>query len=257
MVAQDLPFSGRERVNLLNVFLDIIPPEDLLEFTLKYINSPVDNSPPGKNIVLLSLWDLLRARRNHQYRRFVHNAALVIPISKSLLSGARFLKGIAPVRYMPFHFIVELLSILESREYTVYLLGGKDDVLKKAEKNIRLTFPRLRIIGRCAASFRKHDEGAIVEAIRKTAPQLLLVGRGVRGGEMWIARNDERLNRGLRLWCSDLFNVFAKKRRRPSDRVFNLGLEAFFYCFHNPLKFFRFFSYLRYKILLLFYKLSR
>jgi N-acetylglucosaminyldiphosphoundecaprenol N-acetyl-beta-D-mannosaminyltransferase len=256
---EEPPLITRERIRLLNVILDIIPHEELSEFILELLKTPKKNAPQTQstNIVLLSLWDFLRTRRNPEYSSYVRNAGMVIPISKSLVTGTKFLKTKAPVRYMPFRFFVNLLSILERRENTVYLLGGKEHILKKAENNIRQTFPRLRIVGRCAASFRKQEEGAIVEAIRKAAPQLLLVGRGIRGEELWIARNQDKLSRGIRIWCSDLFDVFAEQKKRPSDRIFDLGLEAITYCFQNPLKLFRIFPYLYFKFMLLFCKISR
>jgi N-acetylglucosaminyldiphosphoundecaprenol N-acetyl-beta-D-mannosaminyltransferase len=157
---------------------------------------------------------------------------------------------------MPFNFVISLLTILEKRELTVYLLGSRNSVLQKTEKNIRQTFPRLRIVGRHVSSFRRQEEARIVEAIHKAAPHLLLVGKETRGGEIWIGRNSARLGRGLKLWCSDLFDVFAEKKQRPSEAVFERGLEGLGYCFRSPFKFFRFFSYLRYKFLLLIYKLS-
>jgi N-acetylglucosaminyldiphosphoundecaprenol N-acetyl-beta-D-mannosaminyltransferase len=245
---------GRERISLLKVPLDIVPPEqlsgviyDLLEPAERFPGSYLE----GQNIVLLSLWDLLRARRNGEYRAFVQSAALVIPISKSLVGGARFLTGKTPVRYMPFDFVVKVLTLLEAREYSAYLLGSGGKVLGKTEKNIRQTFPSLRIVGRYAGAFKKQDEAAILEAIRKAAPSLLLVGKGIRGKELWIARNHGRLSRGLRLWCSDLFDIFAERRRRPSDAVFSRGLEWAGFCFQRPLRFFRIFPYFYYKLLLL------
>jgi N-acetylglucosaminyldiphosphoundecaprenol N-acetyl-beta-D-mannosaminyltransferase len=86
---------------------------------------------------------------------------------------------------------------------------------------------------------------------------LLLAGKGIRGGELWLARNSARLNSGFRLWCSDLFDVFAEKKYRPSDLVFDRGLESIAYCFRNPLKFFRIFPYFRYKLLLLLYRIFK
>jgi N-acetylglucosaminyldiphosphoundecaprenol N-acetyl-beta-D-mannosaminyltransferase len=209
----------------------------------------------GRNIVLLSLMDLLRARRSGEYGNYVQNAALVIPISKSLVGGIRFLTGKKAVRYMPFDFVISLLTILEERELSLYLLGGKRRILGKAEKNVRQTFPRLRIVGRFIGGFKRQEEPTIVEAIRKASPSLLLVGKGVRGEENWIAKSDKRLSKGLRLWCSDLYDVFAERKRRPSRKTFDRGLEWIAYCFRSPIKFFRVFSYFRYKILLLFYKL--
>ena len=251
--------SQPERIMFLKVPLDIVPPEELPNVINHFISTMGSPGTPqkGRDIVLLSLWDLLRARRNNEYRNYVLNAELVIPISKSIVSGAKFLTGKKVERYMPFNFVISLLSLLERLEYPLYLLGGGSQVLKKTEKNIHSTFPRLKIVGRCPGYIRKHDEPAVMEAIRKVSPSLLLAGKGIRGGELWIARNGSRLNSGFRLWCSDLFDVFAEKKRRPSDAVFDKGLESIGYCLRNPLKFFRIFPYFRYKLLLLIYKISK
>ena len=248
-----------DRIILLKIPIDIVKPEDLPDVIYGLL--PHEGNPEefikGRDLVLLSLWDLLKARRNTEYREYLFKAALVIPISKSLVSGAKFITGKKVFRYMPFNFAVSLLSILEKQEYPVYLLGSGSQALKKAEKNIRSTFPRLKIIGRCEGKLRKHEEPAVIEAIRKSSPSLLLAGRGIRGKELWIARNGSRINSGFRLWCSDLFDVFAEKRKRPSDQVFERGLESLGYCMRNPLKFFRIFSYVRYKVLLVIYKLFK
>jgi len=244
---------------LLKVPLDIVTPEELPEVIYRLLPAPGNPegvSPDGgPNIVLLSLWDLLRARRSGEYRDYVLKAALVLPISKSLISGARFLTGKKVARYMPFNFAISLLTILERQEHSLYLLGSSIRVLRRAEKNIHATFPGLGIVGRCGGVIRKQEEPSVMEAVRKTSPSLLLVSKGVRGEELWIARNSAHLNSGFRLWCSDLFEIFAEKKRRPRDAVFEKGLESLSFCFRNPLLFFRVFSYFRYKILLLFYKI--
>jgi N-acetylglucosaminyldiphosphoundecaprenol N-acetyl-beta-D-mannosaminyltransferase len=242
--------QDRQRVNLLKVPVDIIPPDQLGPIIYDLLCEGKEH-----NIVLLSLWDLLRARRVGDYRSYVLRASLVIPISKSIIKGIKFLSGKKAVRYMPFDFVVSLLTILESREFSCYLLGGKNKVLLKTEKNIRQTFPRLRVVGRFPGSFKRQEEATIIKAIRKASPSLLLVGRGIRGGERWIAKNNVVLGNGLRLWCSDIFDVFAERKKHPSRTVFENGMEWIGYCFHNPIKFFRVFPYIRYQLLLLFYKL--
>jgi N-acetylglucosaminyldiphosphoundecaprenol N-acetyl-beta-D-mannosaminyltransferase len=156
---------------------------------------------------------------------------------------------------MPFDFIVSLLTNLENKEFSCYLLGGGIKVLQKTEKNIRQTFPKLRIVGRFPGSFKKSDELTIIKAIKKASPSLLLVGKGVRGGEYWIRKNNLKLGNGLRIWCSDIFDVFAEKKKHPSNAVFNRGLEWIGYYFRKPYKFLRVFPYFYYKFLLLIYKL--
>jgi N-acetylglucosaminyldiphosphoundecaprenol N-acetyl-beta-D-mannosaminyltransferase len=241
-----------ERISLVRVPLDIVAPEQLEDAVYELLKAR-----RGQNIVLLSLWDLLRARNNYEYRPFVQRATMVIPISKSLVGGVRFLTKKKVYRYMPFDFVINLLAILEKREFSVYLLGGKIRSLKRAEKNIRQTFPRLRIVGRYAGNFKHQEEATILEAIRKAAPALLLIGKGVKGGERWLARNDGLLNSGFRLWCSDLFDVFAERKRRPSRKVFERGFEWIGFCFQKPWKILRIFPYFYYKLLLCLYKVFK
>jgi N-acetylglucosaminyldiphosphoundecaprenol N-acetyl-beta-D-mannosaminyltransferase len=242
----------RQTVRLLNVPIDIIAPEQLSEFVYDLLKDKKEH-----NIVLLSLWDLLRARGNNDYRYYIQRASLVIPISKSLISGIKFLTGKKAYRFMPFDFIVSVLTILETREFSCYLLGGKTKIILKTEKNIRQTFPKLRIVGRFPGYFKRHDEATIIKAIKKASPSLLLVGKGVRGGEKWIAKNNVALGDGMRLWCSDIFEVFAEKKKHPSRSVFDHGLEWIGYTFQKPYKFFRLFPYIYYKILLIIYKLFK
>ncbi|GHV84807.1 UDP-N-acetyl-D-mannosamine transferase [Spirochaetia bacterium] len=242
--------TNLERITLLKTPLDIVDPEQLEDTVYRLLKED-----KGQDVILLSLLDLLRARSNYEYRPFVQRATMVIPISKSLVKGARFLKKKKVYRYMPFDFVITLLSILEKRELSVYLLGGRMRSLKRAEKNLRQTFPRLRIVGRYVGNFKHQEEATILQAIRKAAPSLLLVGKGIKGGERWIARNGGSLNKGLRLWCSDLFEVFAERKRRPSRKVFERGFEWIGFCFHKPWRIFRIFPFFYYKFLILMYKL--
>jgi len=240
----------KQRVNILKVPVDIISPDQLGPFVYDLLKEEKEH-----NIVLLSLWDLLRAMRIGEYRTYVLRASLVVPISKSIISGIRFLTGKKAYRYMPFDFIVSMLTILENREYSCYLLGGKNKVLFKTEKNMRQTFPRLRIVGRFPGYFRRREEATIIKAIKKASPSLLLAGNGIRGKERWIARNSVSLGKGLRLWCSDIYDVFAERKKHPSRAAFERGLEWIGYCFQNPLKFFRVFPYIYYVFMLLIRKL--
>jgi N-acetylglucosaminyldiphosphoundecaprenol N-acetyl-beta-D-mannosaminyltransferase len=241
-----------ERIEFLKVPLDILP-EDGFEDAVKAL---LDDGKPHQ-IVLLSLWDLMRCRRNPEYRAMIAQASLVIPISLSIVKGARFLKKSPPVRYMPFEFLIRLFNVLERWNKTAYILGSRKKHIQIAERNLKATFPGVRIVGRYAGYYGKGFEGNIVEAVRKASPSLLLVGRGVAGREKWIPRNIERFKSGLFLWCSDAFDVFAEKRWRVSKATFQKGLEWLPYTLRNPWKLFRCFIFFYYKILLLVYRIFK
>jgi N-acetylglucosaminyldiphosphoundecaprenol N-acetyl-beta-D-mannosaminyltransferase len=241
-----------ERIDLLKVPIDILPEEKLEEV----VKGMLDDGRIHQ-IVLLSLWDLMRCRRNPEYRAMIGQASLVIPISLTIIKGAKFLKRPVPVRYMPFDFLIKLFNVLERWNKTAYILGSKKKHIQIAERNLKATFPGMRIVGRYAGYYGKSFEGDIVEAVKKATPSLLLVGRGVPGREKWIPRNIKSFKSGLFLWCSDAFDVFAEKRGRASRSTFQKGLEWIPYTLRNPWKIFRCFIFLYYKILLLVYRLRK
>ena len=193
----------------------------------------------------------MRARRSGNSARMIAGASLVLPVSLSIVKGARFLRRADPIRYMPFDFVVKLLAALEKRGKSVYLLGSTKTSIQKAEGNIKSTFPGLRVVGRHAGRYPKQMELPIVEAVKKATPSLLLVGRGIPGREKWIPRNLARFNSGIYLWCSDLFEVFAERRSKPSKSLFRKGLEWVPFILRMPWKAYRLFIYLWYNVLLL------
>ncbi len=241
-----------QRTSILKIPVDIVAPEDL-EDVIKEMYSD------GKNhqIVLLSATDLMRARSSGELRTMIAGASLVIPISMSIITTAKFLKKPTPVRYEPFDFIVRLLAILERWGKSAYLFGGSPKGLAKASKNLKTTFPGLRVVGGHSARFQKAFHPKIVEAIRKAAPTILLIGRGVPGGERWIPRNMKNFNSGIQLWCSDVFDVFAERRNRPPEALFSKGLEWMYYLPGHPWRIFRIFTLLRRKTISLWYRLRR
>lgn len=245
------PQARLNRVSVLGVPVDILPPEDIEDLVVRFEDGM------NHQIVLLSLWDLMRARRAGEFRTMIAGASLVLPISQSITRGARFLRRAEPVRYMPFDFVVKLLGALEQRGKSLYILGSTRTSIQRAEGNIKSTFPGLRVVGRYAGRYPKQMEGAIVEAVKKATPSLLLVGAGVPGREKWIPRNLARFNSGIYLWCSDLFEVFAERRSKLSKSLFKRGLEWIPFLARRPWKLYRFFIYLWYNILLLISRLRR
>lgn len=241
-----------KRITVLKVPVDIVAPEDLEE-VIKAMYSD------GKNhqIVLLSASDLMRARRSGEFRTMISGASLVIPISMAIIKAAKFQRRPVPTRYEPFAFIVQLLSILERWGKSAYLFGGSPKGLSRASKNIKATFPGLRVVGGHSAKFQKSFHAKIVEAIRKAAPTLLLVGKGVPGSERWIPRNMKHFNSGIQLWCSDVFDVFAERKSRPPESLFSKGCEWLYYLPAKPWHIFRIFTAIHLHIISLWYRLRR
>lgn len=207
-------------------------------------------------IVLARWWDFMRARRNREYRACLRDA-FVLPVSKSIAFAARFLCRKRPPRHMPFDFMIRLLGALEDKRRSIYLLGGRPGALRTIEQNLRQTFPGLRIVGRYTGFYGKAVEADILTAIRKSEPNLVLIGPGVPAGDLWVSRHRGELSAGIYVHCSEVFDVFSERRNRGSRRAFERGLDFVPGLLRRPWRVLRFLPYLWFLFLLLVFRIFK
>jgi N-acetylglucosaminyldiphosphoundecaprenol N-acetyl-beta-D-mannosaminyltransferase len=244
--------AGARRIDYLTVPIHDLPEEHLEEA----VRDMLENG--GKHqIVLVNTWDLLRARRNHEYARILHNASLVIPTTRGIQRVCRFLKRPVPERYVPFEFIIKLLGILERYRKSVYLLGSTHRSIQISASNLRTSFPGINIVGRCAGYYKRPAEENIVLAIKKASPSLLLTGAGIKGRERWLLEKQNSLSDGLSLYCGDCFEIFAGKKPRISRESWDRGSYMLPVLLKHPWRLLRGFVYLFFGLVLLVARIRR
>lgn len=240
------------RINLIGVPVDIVQPENLESEILELLAKP-----GTKQIVFLSIWNLLRARHKGYFSECINSADLIIPISKSILRGAKFLKKAVPVRYNPFEAVIQILSILDTHYKTLYMFGSSKKTLNKAEKNIKDTFRNLRVIGRYGGYYPKAVEDDIVEAIFKAQPSLVLLSDGIKEKNCWPYKRRNRFSSSIFLYYKDAFGIFSERVKRVKESTFNKGHEIFVEVLHNPFKIFLLLPFIWYKLVLVWYRLFK
>ena len=184
-----------QRIDVLGVPVDILLPQDVENEILKLLETP-----GTKQIVFMNIWDLLKARGKNDYAECVREADLVLPVSKSILRGAKFLKKSIPHRYNPFTAVINFLSALENHYKSLYILGGRKKSLMAAERNVHNTFRNLQIVGRYVGNYSKTVEDDVVEAIRKSSPSLVLLSEGLREKDLWFYHRKENFSTSIFLF---------------------------------------------------------
>ncbi len=242
-----------QRVDILDVPVDICAPQDLEQVIMEMISKP-----GTKQIVFLSVWDLLKARRKkNAFRECVRNADLVLPISKSIISGAKFLKKDLPVRYNPFTTLISVLTVLENHTKSLYMLGERKKSLMAAERNVSYTFPNLQIVGRYVGFYPKSVEKDIIAAIYKAAPSLVLMSDGIKEKDCWAYNRRNQFSSSIFLYYRDAIGIFGERKTRVDEKTFEKGLEIWREILHNPLKIFLIFPYMKYILLLVWRRLFK
>ena len=248
-----------------NRLTDIVGRTDVLNIPLHSLDeadiaSAVDGLLDGtgtRQIMLLRWWDLMRIRVDRELRRCSRELALSLPVSRSLVFGARFLRRQHPPRHLPFDFTIRLLGALEDKQRSVYILGGTPVSLRIVEQNLRETFPGLRFVGRYSGYYNKIVEPDIVTAIRKAGPDFILLGGGLAAGDKWISRQGREFGTCITLYSPETFDIFSEKRKRTSRAAFRRGVDFIPGLIRRPWRILWFPVFLWYLILLLLFKIFR
>jgi N-acetylglucosaminyldiphosphoundecaprenol N-acetyl-beta-D-mannosaminyltransferase len=241
-----------KRVYFLKVPVDIVDEESFNTYVKQLLQSNTHHQ-----LTFLTMQGLFKARRRWDYYKCIAESSLILPVSRGIRRGGRLLHLGDFTRYNPFDTIINLLHLAEENGYSVYLLGAQKHDLEQAERNLRTSFPSLKIIGRFSGYFNPHTEEDVILTIKKSHPAIILVGRGIKDREMWILRNKKRLNPGISIWIDNVFEIFSGREKYISAGVFNSGLEGMAGISTKPWKFFRIFPYLYFNILLLIYKIFK
>lgn len=234
-----------QRIHMLGIPIDICSRQDLA----KRVVELAESGAPAR-VSFITVWDFLKARGKSDYAKSIKSADLVLPISKSLIWGAKFLRKDVPVRHNPFDSIIIILTELENRYKSLYILGGKGKTLHAAEKNIKNTFKNLSVVGRCPGHYKKKDEDLIIQAIRKASPSLILASDGIKKRDAWHYLNAPSLSGGVFLYYEDAIGIMSGRVRRIDSRTFEKGHEMRGEILRNPLKIFLVFPFLHYVLLL-------
>lgn len=111
--------------------------------------------------------------------------------------------------YRPQRVLTLLLSAIEKRGGSMFLIGGSPLTLLKAEKNIRATYQGITIVGSMHGMYREQEEGALLQAIQKGTPTLILAGDPLPEGERWIPRHMSATRSGIFFYYGPIMRWFS------------------------------------------------
>jgi len=251
-VDHEKTIQGVERINLLRVPMDILMEEDLERVVRQLIQRDTPNQ-----IVLLTYSEFMKARRDPERQRMLKEATLVLPTSRTLIRGAKFLKRAVPKRYMPFEFVIRLLGVLEMINGSIYILGEKNRDLNISSSNLRDSFPGVQIVGRHHGYLSQTREDDVVKAMQKTTPTLVLMGSGLKGKDRWYLRRKNELGAKFGLYCGECFKIFCGKTKKLSRKQWDSRGRAAMGFIKRPWKLFSLFSHLWFNLVLLVYRLRK
>lgn len=191
-------------------------------------------SGAGGYIVTANPEIVLRCREDAAYAAAVNGAKLVLADGVGDLCAARILGTPLPGRVAGADLVPRLLARLAERGGSVFLYGARPGVAERAGESLQSACPGLRIAG--TENGYISDETALLEALEREKPDLLLLGLGAPRQELWMAKNRQRTP-AVMIGVGGLLDVFAGDIPRAPETWQRLGLEWLYRLLREPRRF--------------------
>jgi len=127
-----------------------------------------------------------------------------------------------------------LASALEDTGKKIYLLGGKPGVADDVALWLLNRFPGLEIAGYRDGYFSADEEEQVIEDIRTSGADLILVALGAPRQELWIRRVLPRLGVKVAIGVGGLFDFFSGRIPRAPRWIREAGFEWAFRLYQEP-----------------------
>ena len=180
---------------------------------------------------------LAQVQEDPALREILVNADLVVCDGTPLVWMSRWLGDPLPERVAGSDLVPLLLDLASLRGYGVYFLGGKEEVVELALRNIRERWPRLKIAGMWSPPFaplEKMDHAEIRRRLQEAAPDILLVSFGCPKQEKWIAMNLREAKVPVSVGVGATIDFIAGTVKRSPVWMRKAGLEWTYRIMQEP-----------------------
>ena len=212
----------QEKITILGVTFDNVTKEESGLKTKELIES---SNKTCKLIVAPNTEFIMQAQKDKEFFDILNSAELATPDSVGVMIGGKLQKKPFKERIPGQAYFREVFRRAEIEGWTIYLLGGKDDVPFKAKEKLEKDFPKAKIVGVHEGFFERDSEDDVINEINKLEPNVLFVAMGAPIQEKWIYKNKNRLKVDVATGQGGTLDYEAGKIKRAPVIIQKMGIE--------------------------------
>jgi len=215
-----------ETVQLFDLPVTITEKAELLELLTDRVMNGMKTFVVTANASIV-----VRATEDKAYREAIQRADVIFPDGIGVVWAIRRIHKKQSSRITGIETMIELCRISQQRNWRVFLLGGRKEVVTKAAEHLNKQFNNI-VCGYYHGYFTGNEP---VEMINKSGADLVFVGMGVPKQELWISENLSKINAILAMGVGGSFDVVSGFKKRAPVFIQKIHLEWLYRFFQSPL----------------------
>ena len=222
--------KGKHNVVGVNVFA--VDYESAVD---KIIDAARNRRPFG--VSALAVHGVMTGVMDPMHRHRLNQLELIVPDGQpvrwalNLLHGCKLKERV----YGP-NLMLETCRAAAEEGVSIFLFGGKQELLDTLESQLLEKFPMLKIAGKLASKFRtvsQEEKQEIVDTINNSGASITMVGLGCPRQEVWAYEFKDSIRMPV-LAVGAAFNFHAGELEQAPPFMQRLGLEWFFRLTREP-----------------------
>lgn len=214
----------------LNVRVDNLTTDTALQ----RVEELVTQNGKASRVFFTNVHSIHLSREDPDLQAAINEADMVLPDGSGLMIAGKLLGKPIRENLNGTDFTPRVCAMAEAKEWSVYLLGAREEVVKKCFENMRAQFPKLQLKGYHHGYFDDTGEESVIEEINELRPDILLIALGSPLQEKWAARYASRLNVGVCFAVGGLFDFISEEMPRAPLWMRRIGLEWLFRFMQDP-----------------------
>lgn len=231
---EELTDITAKRVNIWGININPIRKNEFIEIIDQHITL---KSGQPLQITGVNPETIAQARKDKLLLAAIKDSNLV-NIDNTLVLLMLRLSGVrAPERVATPDLFEAMLALAALKNYSIYLLGATEEILKRAIINIKSDYPIIRIVGFQNGYFKKDETQQICNQIIELKPDMLFLALPTPNKELFISKYKYRLGVSVLLGVGGAIDVKAGLVKRAPLFFRRIGLEGIHRALQNPLNY--------------------
>ena len=216
----------------------------------------IDSKKKSSHVMLLDPVKLMYFRENGKLHHITENADMILAEGCGIKWASDFVGKPIKGRIPTIGLMMDLIRLAEIKNYTIFLYGGKENIVESIYHNLSRHFPKIRIVGRHAGFLNANRELMVKESMRKTSPDIIFIAKDFLDQEKWIDENRDYFGKSVIIGVNGSFDILSGKVKKAPDFFKTRGLTWFWRMLTHPWKINRYFRLIQFFVLALLNKIK-
>ena len=169
----------------------------------------------------------------------VNKCGVINADGASVVLASKYLKKPLPERVAGIDLMMNLVELADQKSYKIFLLGAKEEVVKKTKEKLIQKYPKLNVVGIRNGYFKEADWEMVSEQIEKTNPDLVFVGITSPIKEYLIEYLQNKGHKEVFMGVGGSFDVISGNIPRAPLWMQKMNLEWLFRMLQEPKRLFK------------------